>query len=186
MQKRLTVKELKAALVDVPDELEVHFGSDTEEAYEIVIEMARRVKYDLPMGSDSRTPGKPAWITLNRMAMLFRTRMDTLMVRMKRTLKTRLKKWLESEGIYPLGEPVDRMGTPPCGYWGKALGWRKVCEKRLPDMKIVVKGITLEVELKATNGTPSELQKRNIAQINHSGCFGFVLYPEGLKTSKKS
>ena len=74
MQKRLTVKELKAALVDVPDELEVHFGSDTEEAYEIVIEMARRVKYDLP-GSDSRTPGKPAWITLKSMAMLFRTRM---------------------------------------------------------------------------------------------------------------
>ena len=30
MQKRLTVKELKAALVDVPDELEVRFGSDTE------------------------------------------------------------------------------------------------------------------------------------------------------------
>ena len=33
MQKRLTVKELKAALVDVPDELEVRFGSDTEEIY---------------------------------------------------------------------------------------------------------------------------------------------------------
>lgn len=48
MQKRLTVKELKAALVDVPDELEVRFGSDTEEAYEIIIEMARRVKYELP------------------------------------------------------------------------------------------------------------------------------------------
>jgi len=38
MQKRLTVKELKAALVDVPDELEVRFGSDTEEAYEITNE----------------------------------------------------------------------------------------------------------------------------------------------------
>ena len=50
MQKRLTVKELKAALVDVPDELEVRFGSDTEEAYEIIIEMARRVKYELPDG----------------------------------------------------------------------------------------------------------------------------------------
>lgn len=54
MQKRLTVKELKAALVDVPDELEVRFGSDTEEAYEIIIEMARRVKYELPDGAEIR------------------------------------------------------------------------------------------------------------------------------------
>ncbi len=48
--KRLTVKDLRAALEGVPDELEVHFSSDTEEAYEIVLEMARRVKYELPNG----------------------------------------------------------------------------------------------------------------------------------------
>ena len=30
----------------------------------------------------------------------------------EKNFETRLKKWLESEGIYPLGEPVDRMGTP--------------------------------------------------------------------------
>lgn len=48
--KRLTVKELRAALEGVPDELEVHFSSDTEEAHEIIIELARRVKYDLPDG----------------------------------------------------------------------------------------------------------------------------------------
>lgn len=48
--KRLTAKDLRAALEGVPDELEVHFSSDTEEAYEIVLEMARRVKYELPNG----------------------------------------------------------------------------------------------------------------------------------------
>ena len=58
MQKRLTVKELKAALVDVPDELEVLFGSDTEEAYEIIIEMARRVKYELPDGQKFEDTGE--------------------------------------------------------------------------------------------------------------------------------
>ena len=57
MQKRLTVKELKAALVDVPDELEVRFGSD-EEAYEIIIEMARRVKYELPDGQKFEDTGE--------------------------------------------------------------------------------------------------------------------------------
>ena len=90
----------------------------------------------------------------------------------EKNFENRLKKWLEDEGIYPLGEPVNRMSAPPCGYW----------EKR---MRIVVKGLALEVELKATTGTPSELQKRNIAQINNSGCFGFILYPEGFETFKK-
>ena len=86
----------------------------------------------------------------------------------EKTFETRLKKWLESEGIYPLGEPVDRMGTPSCGYWEKRWGGGRYVKSGLPDMKIVVKGIALEVELKATNGTPSELQKRNLAQINNS------------------
>ena len=103
----------------------------------------------------------------------------------EKNFETRLKKWLESEGIYPLGEPVDRMSAPPCGYWEKRWGGGRYVKSGLPDMKIVVKGITLEVELKATNGTPSELQKRNLAQINNSGCFGFILYPEGFETFKK-
>lgn len=103
----------------------------------------------------------------------------------EKNFENRLKEWLKSEGVYPLGEPVDRMGTPPCGYWEKRWGGGRYVKSGLPDMKIVVKGITLEVELKATNGTPSELQKRNLAQINNSGCFGFILYPEGFETFKK-
>lgn len=47
---RLTVGELRKAMIGVPDELEVHFSSDTEEAYEIVLESARRIKYELPDG----------------------------------------------------------------------------------------------------------------------------------------
>lgn len=47
MNKRLTVGDLRKALENVPDELEVHFSSDTEEAYEIILTTARRVKYDL-------------------------------------------------------------------------------------------------------------------------------------------
>ena len=45
-------------MVDVPDELEVRFGSDTEEAYEIIIEMARRVKYELPDGQKFEDTGE--------------------------------------------------------------------------------------------------------------------------------
>lgn len=103
----------------------------------------------------------------------------------EKNFENRLKKWLEDEGIYPLGEPVNRMSAPPCGYWEKRWGGGRYVKSGLPDMRIVVKGLALEVELKATTGTPSELQKRNIAQINNSGCFGFILYPEGFETFKK-
>ena len=48
----------------------------------------------------------------------------------EKNFENRLKDWLESEGIYPLGHPEDKMTVPPCGYLGKALGWRPVCEKR--------------------------------------------------------
>lgn len=102
----------------------------------------------------------------------------------EKNFETRLKKWLESEGIYPLGEPVDRMKAPPCGYWEKRWGGGRYTKSGLPDMRIVVNGIALEVELKDTNGTPSELQKRNIRQINNSGGIAMVLYPEGFATFK--
>lgn len=47
--KELTVKELRETLEGVPDDLPVRLGSDTgvDQGYgEIIIEMARRVKYE--------------------------------------------------------------------------------------------------------------------------------------------
>ena len=40
----------------------------------------------------------------------------------EKNFENRLKKWLEAEGIYPLGEPVDRMSAPPCGFYEKRWG----------------------------------------------------------------
>jgi hypothetical protein len=57
-EKRLTVGELRKALEGVPDELEVHFSSDTEEAYEIILTQARRVKYELPNGQRFEDTGE--------------------------------------------------------------------------------------------------------------------------------
>ena len=59
--KALTVGELKKALDGVPDELEVQLSSDTgvdQGMGEIVIEFARRVKYDLPEGQKFEDTGK--------------------------------------------------------------------------------------------------------------------------------
>ena len=50
MAKKLTVGELRKTMEGVPDELEVHFSSDTLEASEIIIEMVRRVRYKSPSG----------------------------------------------------------------------------------------------------------------------------------------
>lgn len=102
----------------------------------------------------------------------------------EKNFENRLKKWLECEGIYPLGHPKDQMPVAPCGYWEKRWGGGRYVKSGLPDMRITVNGIALEVELKATNGTLSDLQKHNIRQINDSGGIAMVLYPEGFDTFK--
>lgn len=52
-KKVLTVGELKKALESVPDDLKVQLSSDTgvdQGEGEIIIESARRVNYELPVG----------------------------------------------------------------------------------------------------------------------------------------
>lgn len=53
MIKELTVGELRKALDGVPDHLKVQLGSDTgvdQGLGEVIVEFARRVKYELPDG----------------------------------------------------------------------------------------------------------------------------------------
>ena len=103
----------------------------------------------------------------------------------EKSFENRLKKWLESEGIYPLGEPVDKMEVPPCGYYEKRWGGGRYTKSGLPDLRITVNGIALDVELKGPGGSPSPLQVHNIRQINNSGGYAFLLYPEGFDTFKE-
>ena len=95
----------------------------------------------------------------------------------EKQFEEKLKQWLESEGIYALGTPVQDMRKPPCGYWEKRWGGGKYIKSGMPDMHIVVNGISLEVELKAPNGRPSELQIQKLNQIDAAGCIAMVLYP---------
>jgi hypothetical protein len=43
----------------------------------------------------------------------------------------------------------------------------------------------IAVEVKASDGRPSELQKLNISRINNSGGIGVFLYPEGFEQFKE-
>lgn len=103
----------------------------------------------------------------------------------EKSFETQLKNWLESEGIYPLGTPEQDMTTPPCGYWEKRWGGGKYTKAGMPDMHIVVNGISIEVELKAPRGRPSDLQIQKLNQIDNAGCIGLVLFPKDFENFKK-
>lgn len=99
----------------------------------------------------------------------------------EKSFEEKLKRWLESEGIYPLGTAQQDMVAPLCGFWIKRWGGGKYTKAGLPDMQIVVNGISIEVELKAPNGRPSELQIQKLNQIDDSGAIAVVLYPKDFE-----
>lgn len=103
----------------------------------------------------------------------------------EKNFETRVKNWLESIGVYPLGVPPDEMTVEPVGYWEKRWGGGMFVKTGLPDMHIVVGGINLDVELKSSTGTASDLQKITVRQINNSGSIALILYPEGFPAFKE-
>lgn len=103
----------------------------------------------------------------------------------EKSFEEKLKKWLESEGIYPLGTPENDMHAPPCGFYHKRWGGGKYTKAGLPDMQIVVNGVSIEAELKAPNGRPSELQIQKLNQIDNSGCIAVVLFPKDFENFKQ-
>jgi hypothetical protein len=102
----------------------------------------------------------------------------------EKNFENKVKTWLESEGIYPLGTGADKMPVPPCGYYEKRWGGG-YSKSGLPDLHIVVNGINVDVEVKSSIGKPSELQKHNVKQINYSWSMAFILYPEGFDSFKE-
>lgn len=76
------------------------------------------------------------------------------------------------------------MTVDPVGYYEKRWGGGIYVQAGLPDMHICVKGKSLEVELKAEHGRASEIQIRNIEQINESGGRGYIVYPKNFELLK--
>lgn len=102
----------------------------------------------------------------------------------EKNFEEKLKKWLESEGIYPLGTPQQKITTTPCGYWEKRWGGGKYVKSGMPDMHIVVNSISIEAELKAHDGRPSELQKQKLKQMDNSNCIAVIVYPKDFEKFK--
>lgn len=93
----------------------------------------------------------------------------------EKNFENRVKRYLESVGVYALGTPKQKMTVKPKGYYEKRWG-SAMTTAGLPDLHIVVKGKSIEIELKAPKGKPSILQKRMIDQIVASGSIGAILY----------
>ena len=93
----------------------------------------------------------------------------------EKNFENRLKGWLNSQGIYALGTAKDKMTVEPCGYYEKRWGGGQFAKSGLPDMHVVLHSVSIELEIKAPTGKPSELQLKNLDLITKGNCYGFIL-----------
>ena len=94
-----------------------------------------------------------------------------------------IKKFLHSVGVYAAGFPKDKMQAPMIGWYTKI--WGGGFQKAgIPDVLACVNGVFLAIEIKASTGRATKLQKLNISRINESGGLGVILYPEGFEAFK--
>ena len=93
----------------------------------------------------------------------------------EKSFENRVKRFLESNGIYPLGTPKQNITVPVIGYYEKRWGGGQFAKSGLPDLHIVIRGTSIEAELKAPNGKPSSLQLKNLELINLSNSIGHIL-----------
>ena len=92
----------------------------------------------------------------------------------------RIKRYFHSIGIYPAGYPKNKMKAPLIGWYTKI--WGGGYQKSgIPDIIACINGFMVAIEVKASNGKPSELQKLNTARINAANGIAVILYPEGFE-----
>lgn len=102
----------------------------------------------------------------------------------EKIFENNIKKWLHSVGIYPAGYPDHKKTVPAVGWYVKI--WGGGYQKSgIADLLLNVNGYFVAAELKAPNGTPSELQLKNIRDINATRGFGFALYPSAFESFKR-
>lgn len=94
----------------------------------------------------------------------------------EKIFENKVKRYLESIGVYSLGTPRDKMPVEPIGYYEKRWGGF-MTKSGLPDLHVCIHGHSIEVELKAEHGRLSAMQKFMLHQINMSGGKAIVVYP---------
>lgn len=95
----------------------------------------------------------------------------------EKDLENKIKRYLESVGVYALGTDYKNQPVTAVGYYEKRWGGGMFTKAGLPDMHICIHGHSIEVELKATRGRLSNLQKVMLHQINESGGHAVMVKP---------
>lgn len=83
----------------------------------------------------------------------------------EKVFENKIKAFLETEGAWFIK------------YWAGS----RFTKAGIPDILACVNGYFVAIEVKAQNGTPSELQLHAIDEIRKAGGFAFVLYPSGFE-----
>lgn len=104
----------------------------------------------------------------------------------EKCFENKIKRYLESVGIYPLGTDYKTRVPLPVGYYEKRWGGGLFTKSGLPDLHICIHGHSIEVELKASKGRVSEMQRYMIRQINDAGGHAFTLYPHEFDMFKET
>lgn len=91
----------------------------------------------------------------------------------EKNFENRIKKFLKDENCWFIK------------YWGGSSRDGKTFTKSgVPDILCCCKGYFLGIEVKASNGKPSELQLYNLRKIDEAGGYAILLYPEDFATFK--
>ena len=86
----------------------------------------------------------------------------------EKTFENKVKKFLDTQGA-----------------WYVKFFANSFTKSGIPDILACVNGYFVGIEVKAQNGTPSELQLYNVKKIREAGGFAMVLYPSGFDEFKK-
>lgn len=84
------------------------------------------------------------------------------MMASEKNFENKIKRWLKEHNCYHVKFFANRM-----------------TKVGVPDILASVNGHFVGIEVKAQNGTPSDLQLYNCRKIRESGGFAFVVYPSG-------
>ena len=101
----------------------------------------------------------------------------------EKQFEERVKKWFHRIGVYPSGYAKQKMETKPVGWYFKHWGGG-YAKSGIPDIIACICGVMFGIELKASNGHATDLQKLNISRINEAGGIGVILYPSGFDDFK--
>ncbi len=102
----------------------------------------------------------------------------------EKQFEEKVKRYLESVGVYRLGTPKDQMPVKPRGYWLKRWGGAKYIPAGCPDMQITIGAFNVDVELKNEKGKLDPMQHQKLNQIKDAGGFCMVLRPKDFEAFK--